>query len=312
MFTDLLAVLNASTTMGRAYEVDPTLRPEGRRGPLSRTVDSFVAYWERWAETWEFQAMLKARPVAGDRELGQELIDRAEPFVYPADLDPGVVAEIRGMKGRVESKPEVVRHGERQVKLGPGGLRDIEFAVQLLQLVHGRGDPSLRSTGTLPALEALADGGYVADEDAATFARAYRTLRTVEHRLQLANERRTHTIPDDDERQERLARSLGYAPRGTWPPAGRSWPSSATCRARSAPCTPSCSTGPCSNPTRRSPQATPTSCAAGAWPTRRLASGSGRSGSSTGAALRDVRSLTAGVTRRPARCRRCCRPSCTS
>ena len=214
VFTDLLAVLNASTTMGRAYEVDPTLRPEGRRGPLSRTIESFVTYWQRWAETWEFQAMLKARPVAGDRALGQELVDRAEPFVYPADLDPGVVAEIRGMKGRVESKPEVRRHGERQVKLGPGGLRDIEFAVQLLQLVHGRGDPSLRATGTLPALEALAEGGYVAEEDAATFARAYRILRTVEHRLQLANERRTHTIPEDGERQERLARSMGYRAEG--------------------------------------------------------------------------------------------------
>ena len=214
VFTELLGLLNASTTMGRAYEVDPTLRPEGRRGPLSRSVDSFVAYWERWAETWEFQALLKARPVAGDLELGSELVRRAEPFVYPQDLDPGVIAEVRRMKGRVESKPEVVRHGDRQVKLGPGGLRDIEFAVQLLQLVHGRADPSLRETGTLPALAALAEGGYVADEDAVTFARAYRTLRTVEHRLQLANERRTHTIPDDDDRQERLARSLGYRAEG--------------------------------------------------------------------------------------------------
>ena len=210
VFTDLLGLLNASTTMGRAYEVDPTLRPEGRRGPLSRTVESFVAYWERWAETWEFQALIKARPVAGDRMLGEQLLARAEPYVYPADLDPGVIAEIRRMKGRVEAKPEVVRHGDRQVKLGPGGLRDIEFAVQLLQLVHGRADPSLRATGTLPALQALADGGYVADEDAVSFARAYRTLRTVEHRLQLANERRTHTIPADEVRQERLARSLGY------------------------------------------------------------------------------------------------------
>jgi glutamate-ammonia-ligase adenylyltransferase len=214
VFTELLGLLNASTTMGRAYEVDPTLRPEGRRGPLSRTVDSFVAYWERWAETWEFQALIKARPVAGERALGGRLLAAAEPFVYPQDLDPGVIGEVRRMKGRVESKPEVVRHGDRQVKLGPGGLRDVEFAVQLLQLVHGRADPALRATGTLPALQALADGGYVADEDAVTFARAYRTLRTVEHRLQLANERRTHTIPDDLARQERLARSLGYRAEG--------------------------------------------------------------------------------------------------
>ena len=209
----VLKLLNASTTMGRVYEIDPTLRPEGRSGPLSRTPDSFVAYWERWAKTWEFQALLKARPVAGDLELGAELLRRAEPFVYPDELDPGIIAEVREMKGRVEAKPEVVRHGERQVKLGPGGIRDIEFAVQLLQLVHGRADRSLRVTGTLPALRALEAGGYVADEDAATFSRAYRQLRTVEHRLQLAHERRTHTIPAAEDRQEWLARSLGYRPR---------------------------------------------------------------------------------------------------
>ena len=212
VFEQLLALLNASTTMGRAYEIDPTLRPEGRSGALSRTPGSFEAYWERWAKTWEFQALIKARPVAGDVTLGAEFLERASRFVYPPSLDPGVVGEIQRMKGRVEAKPEVLRHGERQVKLGPGGLRDIEFAVQLLQLVHGRADPALRMTGTVAALSALGRGGYVADEDAAAFTDAYRTLREVEHRLQLANERRTHTIPEDAGRQERLARSLGYRP----------------------------------------------------------------------------------------------------
>jgi [glutamine synthetase] adenylyltransferase / [glutamine synthetase]-adenylyl-L-tyrosine phosphorylase len=210
VLTSLLEVLNASTTMGRAYEVDPTLRPEGRNGPLSRRLASFEGYWDRWAKTWEFQAMLKARPVAGDLELGAELVAIAERFVWPEHLDPGVIAEIRAMKGRIESKPEVVRHGGRQLKLGPGGIRDVEFAVQLLQLVHGRGDRSLRSGGTLPALAALAHGGYVAEEDADEFAAAYRLLRTAEHMLQLANERRTHTIPDDPDRQEWLARAMGY------------------------------------------------------------------------------------------------------
>ncbi|GGI08200.1 bifunctional [glutamine synthetase] adenylyltransferase/[glutamine synthetase]-adenylyl-L-tyrosine phosphorylase [Egicoccus halophilus] len=210
VFTRCLEVLNASTTMGRAYEVDPTLRPEGRNGPLSRPVAAFVAYWERWAKTWEFQALLKARPVAGDRSLGEQLLAEAERFVWPDRLDHDVVAEIREMKSRIEAKPEVVRHGERQIKLGPGGIRDIEFAVQLLQLVHGRGDRSLRDPGTLPTLRALQTNGYVAEEDAEAFAAAYRMLRTVEHRLQLAHERRTHTIPDDPERQEWLARSLGY------------------------------------------------------------------------------------------------------
>jgi [glutamine synthetase] adenylyltransferase / [glutamine synthetase]-adenylyl-L-tyrosine phosphorylase len=214
----VLELLNASTTMGRAYEIDPTLRPEGRNGPLSRTVGSFVAYWQRWARTWEFQALLKARPVAGDLALGETLLTAAEPFVWPEHLDPDVVAEIRTMKSRIELKPEVVRHGERQLKLGPGGIRDIEFAVQLLQLVHGRGDRSLRLTGTLPTLRALVANGYVDEEDATAFADAYRLLRTVEHRLQLAHERRTHTIADDPQRQEWLARSLGYRP-GTGHPA---------------------------------------------------------------------------------------------
>jgi glutamate-ammonia-ligase adenylyltransferase len=214
VFTAVLDLLNSSTTMGRAYEIDPTLRPEGRNGPLSRTVGSFVAYWERWAKTWEFQALLKARPVAGDLTLGDELLAAAEPFLWPDQLDPDVVAEIRAMKSRIEAKPEVVRHGERQLKLGPGGIRDIEFSVQLLQLVHGRGDRTLRHTGTLPALAALVENGYVDDEDAAAFATAYRTLRTVEHRLQLANERRTHTVPADERKQERLARSLGYRAEG--------------------------------------------------------------------------------------------------
>ncbi len=210
VLTEVMRILNASTTMGRAYEIDPTLRPEGRHGALSRTLDGFEAYWDRWAKTWEFQALLKARPVAGDRELGRAFVDAAASRVWPERLEPGVVDEIRRMKARVEAKPEVRRDGERQVKLGPGGLRDIEFAVQLLQLVHGRHDRRLRLTGTLPALTALANGGYVADEDASAFSDAYRQLRRVEHRLQLAHERRTHTIPQDDERRDWLARSLGY------------------------------------------------------------------------------------------------------
>jgi [glutamine synthetase] adenylyltransferase / [glutamine synthetase]-adenylyl-L-tyrosine phosphorylase len=208
----MMELLNASTTMGRAYEIDPTLRPEGRHGPLSRPVSSFVAYWERWAKTWEFQALIKARPVAGDLDLGRELLAQAERFLWPEELEPEIIAEIREMKSRIEAKPEVVRHGDRQLKLGPGGIRDIEFTVQLLQLVHGRGDRSLRRTGTLPTLEALVRNGYVAEEDADAFEDAYRLLRTVEHRLQLAHERRTHTIPDDPERHEWLARSLGYRP----------------------------------------------------------------------------------------------------
>lgn len=206
----LLELLNASTTMGRAYEVDPTLRPEGRSGALSRTVGGFTAYWERWARTWEFQALLKARVVAGDAELGGRLLAASEPFVWPERLDPEAVAEVRAMKARIEARPDVRRDGARQLKLGPGGIRDVEFTVQLLQLVHGRADRSLRVAGTMPALTALASNGYVDEEDAAELARTYWSLRRVEHALQLANERRTHTVPDDPAVQDRLARSLGY------------------------------------------------------------------------------------------------------
>ncbi len=210
----LLELLNASTTMGRAYEVDPTLRPEGRSGALSRTVEGFVAYWQRWAKTWEFQALLKARPVGGDRELGARWLTAAEPFVWPERLDPDAVAEVRAMKARIESRPDVVRDGARQLKLGPGGIRDVEFTVQLLQLVHGRADRSLRLTGTLPTLAALAANGYVDEEDATALGVTYRTLRRVEHALQLANERRTHTVPADAEGQELIARALGYRGQG--------------------------------------------------------------------------------------------------
>ena len=206
----LLELLNASTTMGRAYEIDPTLRPEGRSGALSRTVEGFVAYWERWAKTWEFQALIKARAVAGDLELGAAWLAAAEPFMWPERLDPETVAEVRAMKARIETRPDVLRDGARQLKLGPGGIRDVEFTVQLLQLVHGRADRTLRTTGTMPTLVALAANGYVDEEDASELARTYWSLRRVEHALQLANERRTHTVPDDREAQGLLARSMGY------------------------------------------------------------------------------------------------------
>ncbi len=209
----LLELLNASTTMGRAYEVDPTLRPEGRSGALSRTVAGFVAYWERWAKTWEFQALIKARGVAGDEELAARWLAAAEPYMWPERLDPETVAEVRAMKARIESRPDVLRDGDRQLKLGPGGIRDVEFTVQLLQLVHGRADRTLRETGTMPTLAALAANGYVDEEDAAELGRTYWSLRRVEHALQLANERRTHTVPADAGAQDRLARSLGYRAR---------------------------------------------------------------------------------------------------
>lgn len=206
----LLRLLGEHTPVGRTYEMDVSLRPEGKDGSLVRTLDSYRAYYQRWADTWEFQALLKARPVAGDGTVGAEFMELVAPYVFPDRLESSAVAEIQRMKRVVEGSEAVVRAGSRQLKLAPGGLRDIEFSVQLLQLVHGRHDPTLRSGNTLEALSSLAEGGYVGRDDAASIRRAYELLRTVEHRLQLARLRRTHTLPTSDEERGRLARSLGF------------------------------------------------------------------------------------------------------
>jgi [glutamine synthetase] adenylyltransferase / [glutamine synthetase]-adenylyl-L-tyrosine phosphorylase len=206
----MIRVCSQSTQEGALFPVDPNLRPEGRDGPLVRTLASHRAYYQRWAKTWEFQALLKARPVAGDLDLGQEYLAALGPMVWQAAQRPHFVADVQAMRRRVIGNLPA-SEAARQLKLGPGGLRDIEFAVQLLQLVHGRTDESLREPGTLPALAALARGGYVGREDAATMAAAYRFLRSVEHLLQLRQLRRTHTLPEDPEALRRLGRALRRA-----------------------------------------------------------------------------------------------------
>ncbi|WP_198587087.1 bifunctional [glutamine synthetase] adenylyltransferase/[glutamine synthetase]-adenylyl-L-tyrosine phosphorylase [Glycomyces xiaoerkulensis] len=191
------------------WPVDAGLRPEGRHGALVRTVDSYLAYLRDWARTWEFQALLKARPAAGDLQLGLDWLAAVQPFIWDAANRPGVVAEIRDMRRKVaESVPRAERRWE--LKLGPGGLRDIEFAVQLLQLVHGRGDPGLRVRSTLEALEVLVDAGYLARRDGEDLTDTYAFLRSVEHRLQLQRLLRTHRVPDGGEPLHRLARGMGY------------------------------------------------------------------------------------------------------
>jgi [glutamine synthetase] adenylyltransferase / [glutamine synthetase]-adenylyl-L-tyrosine phosphorylase len=193
-----------------AWPVDAALRPEGSRGPLVRTLASHLAYYRRWARTWEFQALLKARPATGDTELAGQWLAELQPLVWRAAERPEAVGDVRAMRQRII---ENVPHGEldREIKRGPGGLRDIEFAVQLLQLVHGRGDESLREAGTLPALRALVSGGYVGRADGEALLRGYRFLRSVEHRLQLQSLRRTHTVPTDPKAVRWLAHAMGYA-----------------------------------------------------------------------------------------------------
>ncbi len=207
--TGLMRACMANTAEGSIWEVDAALRPEGKQGALVRTVASHVGYYERWAKTWEFQALLKARPAAGDVQLGAAYVDAVSPFIWSAADHPGFVDDVQAMRRRVE-KHIPARLAERELKLGPGGLRDVEFSVQLLQLVHGRSDVMLRSPTTMVALEALATWGYVGRGDASTLADAYRFLRTLEHRIQLHRLRRTHTMPEDEAELRRLGRSMGF------------------------------------------------------------------------------------------------------
>ncbi|MFI5953448.1 bifunctional [glutamine synthetase] adenylyltransferase/[glutamine synthetase]-adenylyl-L-tyrosine phosphorylase [Cryptosporangium sp. NPDC051539] len=202
-----------------AWQVDAALRPEGKDGPLVRTLASHAAYYKQWARTWEFQALIKARPIAGDLELGMAWMGEVTPLVWGTTTGKsrrdgaagreGAVAEIRAMRQRVEQSLPA-KEAAREIKLGPGGLRDIEFAVQLLQLVHGRGDSTLRSGNTLDALRALIDGGYVGRLDGEALDSSYRFLRTVEHRLQLQRLRRTHRLPTEHDELRWLAATLGH------------------------------------------------------------------------------------------------------
>jgi glutamate-ammonia-ligase adenylyltransferase len=197
------------------FEVDAALRPEGRHGQLVRTLDSHMAYYQRWAKTWEFQALMKARPAAGDAELGRQYIEALMPMVWTASEREDFVPEVQAMRRRVEELVPAVERA-REIKLGTGGLRDVEFAVQLLQLVHGRNDESLHVASTLDALAALGDGGYIGRDDAANMTASYEFLRLLEHRLQLQRLKRTHMLPaaDDDEPLRWLARAAHVRPDG--------------------------------------------------------------------------------------------------
>ncbi|MDH6246007.1 bifunctional [glutamine synthetase] adenylyltransferase/[glutamine synthetase]-adenylyl-L-tyrosine phosphorylase [Mycobacterium sp. OTB74] len=197
------------------FEVDAALRPEGKAGQLVRSLESHIAYYERWAKTWEFQALLKARPAVGDAELGKQYIKALMPMVWTACDREDFVADVQAMRRRVEELvPAGVR--TRELKLGSGGLRDVEFAVQLLQLVHGRNDDSLHVASTVDALAALGEGGYIGRDDTANMTASYEFLRLLEHRLQLQRLKRTHLLPEDGdvEAWRWLARAAHVRPDG--------------------------------------------------------------------------------------------------
>ncbi len=205
--TRMMRAMDGTAPEPMLWQVDPNLRPEGKSGALVRTVDSHITYYERWAQNWEFQALLKARFAAGDAELAESYLSRIRPLVWAATTRDGFVEAAQKMRERVmEHIPE--SEVNRQIKLGPGGLRDIEFTVQLLQLVHGRTDVSVRVADTMSAIESLASGGYMSRSDAEIFFNDYKFLRSIEHRIQFSQMRRTHLMPESESQVRSIARGL--------------------------------------------------------------------------------------------------------
>ena len=204
----LMEVCSEASVEGPLWTVDANLRPEGRRGALVRTLSSFIDYYQRWAQPWEFQALLKARAVCGDAQVGAQFVTQTRPFVWSAGRNPGYIAQARHLRQRAET--DIDGDASLEIKLGPGGLRDVEFSVQLLQLVHGCDDESLRVPGTLQGLAVLATGGYIGRDDAVTLADTYKFLRAMEHRLQMRRLQREHRLPTAGSDLRWLGRGLGF------------------------------------------------------------------------------------------------------
>lgn len=205
--TRLMRAMDANNTEPALWQVDANLRPEGKSGALVRTLESHQAYYARWAENWEFQALLKARPFAGDMTLGHRYFEVINPLVWQSTQRENFVESVQRMRERVSSNIPT-DEADWQIKLGVGGLRDIEFTVQLLQLVHGRADDSVRMPDTISAIDALAAAGYIGRAEANEFSAHYKFLRLLEHRIQLRQMRRTHLMPQDELIQRAIARSV--------------------------------------------------------------------------------------------------------
>jgi glutamate-ammonia-ligase adenylyltransferase len=205
MASGLISVLGSPTFDGESLRVDADLRPEGTMGPLSRSLESYESYYARWGEAWELQALLKARPAAGDLDLGRRFRAMADRIIWEGGLDVDAIRSIRLLKAQAEETA-----GGSDIKRARGGIRDIEFTVQLLQLVHGGFDTDLRVTSTLGAAAALGEHGYIDPDDAARLSTHYVFLRDLEHRLQLWDLRQTHEIPSSLEARERVGRSMGF------------------------------------------------------------------------------------------------------
>jgi [glutamine synthetase] adenylyltransferase / [glutamine synthetase]-adenylyl-L-tyrosine phosphorylase len=207
----VLSRLAATTEEGQAFRVDASLRPEGKDGPLVRSLAAYRAYYERWAKPWEFQALIKARPVAGDPVLGREFLDLVTPLVYPERLSPEAIREIRHLKARIEKERLGPREDPRtQMKVGTGGLIDVQFTIQLLQLRFGHRDPRLRVPGTIPAIAAATDMGLLDLEKGRWLVETYRFLNRARNVLYLVRGKAQDALPREPEELETFARALGY------------------------------------------------------------------------------------------------------
>ncbi len=211
--TTLAGYISAPGPESALWTIDTALRPEGGTGSLVRTLASHLDYYATWAQSWEFQALLKARVAAGNRELGESYVRATRPLVWNAASRENFVTDARAMRTRVESHIPTAQR-ERHIKLGAGGLRDVEFTVQLLQLVHGRVDTTIRSATTTTALASLSEGGYISRTHAARLDHHYRWLRCLEHRAQMVRLRRAAVLPTREDDLRRLARSLGLPDAG--------------------------------------------------------------------------------------------------
>src|SRR5881275_3641541 len=207
----ILETFSTPDPAGSLFRVDLRLRPEGSAGPLARSLESMENYYAGFGETWERIALIKARGIAGSRELAYDFLRLHQPFIYPKSPTPDLLEEIANIKHRIERDVVGPEKLERDVKLGRGGIRDIEFIVQTLQLIHGSRNPFLQEPSMLKALRALRELDLLPHDQVLALDNAYRFLRRVEHRLQIEAEQQTHTVPDEPEPLSRLARSLRFS-----------------------------------------------------------------------------------------------------
>jgi glutamate-ammonia-ligase adenylyltransferase len=208
--SEVIRLLSSHTAEGQAYRVDLRLRPEGKRGPLARSLASTLAYYDTLGRTWERQALIKVRPCAGDIRLGEQFLKAIEPFVYRKYLSSGEIQGIKALKRRIEHQAFRDGTSDTEVKTGVGGIRDVEFTIQFLQLLNGGDLPEVRQRNTLKAMQALAQVGCLTDQEFGILGDTYRFLRRVEHRLQLMCDLQTHRLPDSDDELRRLAQRMGY------------------------------------------------------------------------------------------------------